>query len=251
MDALYRKRTNLNNKFKVFHSHVQSVSRATVIEEHDVEELNFRLNKVECFYETFNEIQTQIDEEVSLNELDKEYQERTAIETLYFSSKGMAKSIITKFTKTSSVQSVSGSSSNSTKLNVKLPLIQIPKFSGDADNWLEFRDTFVSLIHDSNELDDIEKFHYLRSSLSGKASECIKNMVFSANNYNAAWEAICDRFNNKRNLIFTHIQAIFTAESVSKESSLKLRALVDCISKNLRSLKSRIADEQLFDNIKT
>jgi len=39
----------------------------------------------------------------------------------------------------------------------------------------EFRDTFKSLVHDSVNISDIEKFHFLRVSLEGSAKEILQN----------------------------------------------------------------------------
>lgn len=50
---------------------------------------------------------------------------------------------------------------------IKLRTIELPKFNGSQYNWLEFRDTFESLIHDNNTISYIKKFHYLRAALEG------------------------------------------------------------------------------------
>ncbi|XP_055584992.1 uncharacterized protein LOC129737855 [Uranotaenia lowii] len=54
---------------------------------------------------------------------------------------------------------------------VKLPEIRLPSFSGKLREWISFRDSFQSLIHNNDQLAPIEKFSYLRSSLSGEALE--------------------------------------------------------------------------------
>lgn len=46
--------------------------------------------------------------------------------------------------------------------NIKLPTISLPKFSGDYNNWLEFKNTFESVIHSSNDLNDIMKYYFKR-----------------------------------------------------------------------------------------
>lgn len=52
---------------------------------------------------------------------------------------------------------------------VKLPVIDIPKFSGDYSEWLSFCDAFSSLVHTNRSLNNIQKFQYLRSALMGSA----------------------------------------------------------------------------------
>lgn len=60
--------------------------------------------------------------------------------------------------------------------SVKLPTIELQKFGGELESWLGFRDTFRSLIHDNNSLGNVKKFHYLKSSVKGKAEELIKSI---------------------------------------------------------------------------
>ena len=61
-------------------------------------------------------------------------------------------------------RSLSGESTRSSERNrrVKLPKIEVDKFSGDPKKWQEWWDSFDSLIN-SNELSDVDKFYYLRS----------------------------------------------------------------------------------------
>lgn len=93
---------------------------------------------------------------------------------------------------------------------IRLPTIELPKFSGDMAEWLSFRDTFESLINKNETIDIIQKFHYLKASLEGSAAQIIKSLEFSANNYVMEWNAICGRFNNKRLLAHNHIKDIFS-----------------------------------------
>ncbi|XP_050555965.1 uncharacterized protein LOC118281405 isoform X1 [Spodoptera frugiperda] len=132
---------------------------------------------------------------------------------------------------------VKGSHTNVHK-PVKLPTIQLPKFSGLYTNWLEFRDTFSSLVHCNDSIDEINKFHYLRASLEGSAAVVINSIEFSSSNYSVAWQLLCDRFDNKRLLIQNHVSALFNIESIIKESSVALKTLIDLINKDLRALES-------------
>ncbi|KAK9712250.1 Protein of unknown function (DUF1759) [Popillia japonica] len=129
----------------------------------------------------------------------------------------------------------SGHASNS--VNIKLPTIKLPKFEGKYSNWLEFRDTYESLIHTNASINEIQKFHYLRASLEGSAAQVIHSLEFTARNYAVAWEALLDRYNNNRLLVMNHVQGLFNIESISKESAESLRKIIDSVSKNLRALE--------------
>uniref|UniRef100_A0A6P7GQ42 Uncharacterized protein LOC114345092 n=1 Tax=Diabrotica virgifera virgifera TaxID=50390 RepID=A0A6P7GQ42_DIAVI len=117
-----------------------------------------------------------------------------------------------------------------------LKLVQDP--DGSYGGWLEYHDTYVSLIHKNPGINSIQKFHYLRASLSGEAAQVISSLEISAANYDIAWNLLCERFANTRLLIYNHTKALFALQPIQKDSSSYLRQLIDNISKNLRSLES-------------
>jgi hypothetical protein len=57
-----------------------------------------------------------------------------------------------------------------------LPGINIEPFSGDIRDWRPFQDLFVSLVGESPTLSNVEKMHYLTSSLRGNAARLIGNL---------------------------------------------------------------------------
>ncbi|XP_067217193.1 uncharacterized protein [Linepithema humile] len=121
---------------------------------------------------------------------------------------------------------------------IRLPTIELPKFSGEAAEWLSFRDTFESLIHKNETITPIQRFHYLKAALEGNALQIIKSLEFTAVNYTVAWKTICNRFNNKRLLAHNHIKAIFNIVSIKEESAAQIREVVDTLSKHLRALNA-------------
>lgn len=84
----------------------------------------------------------------------------------------------------------------------------------------------------------IQKYHYLRAALSGEASEVIKSLEFVGENYNAAWELLCDRYNNNRLLIYNHVKSLFSLDSLAHENSTLIRKTIDSVYKHLRALQS-------------
>lgn len=63
-------------------------------------------------------------------------------------------------------------------MNMNLPPIKLPVFNSDYGRWLEYRETFESLIHQNDSLNHIQKFHYLRASLSEGALNVIQTWSF-------------------------------------------------------------------------
>lgn len=113
---------------------------------------------------------------------------------------------------------------------VKLPTIKLPTYRGSFDNWLEFKDSFNSLIHTNTAINDIQRFHYLRASLEGSAMQVIKSLEFSAANYHNAWDLLCSRYDNRRLLVHNHLKSLFSLEAINKESATQIRQLVDTVA---------------------
>lgn len=83
----------------------------------------------------------------------------------------------------------------------------------------------------------IEKFHYLKSTLSGGALQIIQSIDVTNENYEVAWTMLKKRFTNKKLLIKKHVNALFELKSVMKENSSNLRELLDVMTMNLRVLE--------------
>ena len=81
---------------------------------------------------------------------------------------------------------------------IKLLTIQIPKFGGQIAEFKHFHDTFSSLIINNQALDDVQKFHYLLSSVTNKAHQLIQNLPVTQQNFHVAWTLLCDNYNNER-----------------------------------------------------
>ena len=54
------------------------------------------------------------------------------------------------------------SSANSKTVRVKLPKLEVRKFSGKLEEWQEFWDSFESAIHSNDSLSNVDKISYLR-----------------------------------------------------------------------------------------
>ncbi|XP_045448243.1 uncharacterized protein LOC123656620 [Melitaea cinxia] len=132
---------------------------------------------------------------------------------------------------------------------VRLPKISIPTFHGHYQHWLEYRDTFISLIHSRSDIDDINKLHYLRASLKDSALLVIDSLDVKGDNYANAWKLLCSRYDNKRLLVNNHVQALFNVEQIQKESSQSIRHLIDITNKNLRALSTLDQPTQYWDTL--
>ncbi|XP_072384596.1 uncharacterized protein [Diabrotica undecimpunctata] len=241
---LRKKRGIIKSKltnFQKFLSKIQDLADIHDVSIHIVE-IETRLNKFQCLLHDFELIQDDIECHDSVSDNDSE--EREDFENSFYSAVALTKSILEKFNS----GRASENSDHSAKLNaiennvgscaIKLPTIEMPKFNGDFERWMDFRDSFDSLIIKNSNLSEIQKFHYLKSSISGNAATVISSLPLSASNFQLAWQLICERYANKCILKFSHTKAIFNLPKICKENPQQLRQLLDSVLSNLRSLKS-------------
>lgn len=229
---LIKKRGSYKGRLTTFSTYLNGLN-ISLLTATDVSELQLRIGKMKTVFEQYDEVQLSL--ECISDNLELHLSDRNEFESSYYKLIARAQTLVSNYSGECDNKSVNSSSCN--KL-VKLPTIQLPKFSGAYENWLEFHDTFSSLIHSNSEISDINKFHYLRTSLEGTAAIVIQSIQFCAMNYEAAWKLLCDRFDSKRLLIHNHVSALFNMESVTKESSSNLKRLIDNFNKNLLALKS-------------
>ena len=79
------------------------------------------------------------------------------------------------------------------KPGVKLPHLKLPTFEGDPSLWNSFWDMFRCTIHDHKELDNVQKFTYLRGQFYGDALKLIEGFVVQDTNYEPALDLLKKR----------------------------------------------------------
>ncbi|UYV76756.1 hypothetical protein LAZ67_14001959, partial [Cordylochernes scorpioides] len=120
--------------------------------------------------------------------------------------------------------------------NVNLPKINLPIFNGDSANWLSFREIFNSTINSNQTLTEIQKFQYLNASVKGPAEKLIRGFPISDKNYQQAWDTLCNIFNNRRELVFSQINKIFSIRPLKSISAGSLYEILDVCNEGIRNL---------------
>lgn len=72
-------------------------------------------------------------------------------------------------------------------LDIKLPHIRNPTFSGDYTAWTSFHDLFEALVVKKSSLTDVQRLHHLKSFLSGDAEVLLRKYSVQENNFEPAW----------------------------------------------------------------
>ncbi|GFR25346.1 uncharacterized protein TNCT_463861 [Trichonephila clavata] len=68
---------------------------------------------------------------------------------------------------------------NNPALSLNLPKLRIPNFSGDSSTYLEFINSFTNAIDANESLNNVDKFIYLKSFLSGEASKIVSSFALT------------------------------------------------------------------------
>ncbi|XP_055622539.1 uncharacterized protein LOC129766108 [Toxorhynchites rutilus septentrionalis] len=123
-------------------------------------------------------------------------------------------------------------------LNIRLPELILPKFSGKLEDWCVFRDSFESAVGSRDDISAVEKMHYLKGLVHGEAARILDPIKISEQGYKDAWRSLRLRFENKRQLIKCHIKTLFDTPTMRKESAEELLTLVDRFEQQISVLKN-------------
>lgn len=254
IDRLVAKRNQCERQFQKFSEFFEKLNKD---DEQAIIQLRMRTDKIEQLLEEVNEI----DLEIEL--LDKNFVVDLTFEDRFYDVVAQAKECLNQlnnkvkqqhspdnfYQNQNMFQSVPFLSGNMAQGGAKLPNLGLPQFDGDYGKWMQFKETFGTLISKNQFLDDIQRFYYLLDSLQGDARKIVESLEITADNYRIAWELLESRFNNRPVIVHSHIKAIFDAPTLTVESFISMRNLVDNLERNLRSLKSLGEPVEYWDKL--
>ncbi|KOC58678.1 hypothetical protein WH47_08042, partial [Habropoda laboriosa] len=114
----------------------------------------------------------------------------------------------------------------------------LPKFDGRLEKWVAFKDAFSTMIHAHSGLSDIQKLHYLRLSLSGKAESAIESFTISEDNYKAAWDQLNETYDNTRALVLQHAALLRNTPTMTDDTAESIRDMINHMQSQIRSLQA-------------
>ncbi len=137
---------------------------------------------------------------------------------------------------------------SSTHHAIRLPRLELPKFDGNLQDWVSFRDLFVNAVHNSS-LSNVDKLTQLKTLLTGEAARQIRSLVLSDANYDIAWKSLQDRYENNRELLFTILRRLFNQSQVPANNATAIRSLIDTTKECVRSLDVLSIPTQHWDAV--
>lgn len=118
---------------------------------------------------------------------------------------------------------------------IRLDATRLPKFDGDRSTWLKFHDEFTANVHNKNYPNTV-KLSRLRECLAGAALRVIDAaQPADGDTYVGAWTALKDRYDNKRFLVNSHLNAIFNFRLNGKHDIMRM---VDTFEATIRALNA-------------
>ena len=129
-----------------------------------------------------------------------------------------------------------GQLNSSQTASVRLPILEIPTFSGDRLKWTEFWDTFEASVDTNTNISDIEKLNYLLSKLSEEAKHSVSGILLSNENYNVVVDLLKERYGDSQTVINSHYVLINLKSA--QNTPRGLRSLYDQTEKHFRSLQT-------------
>ena len=120
---------------------------------------------------------------------------------------------------------------------LRLPQIQIPKFNGDASQWLAFWGQFKK-VHLDKTLTQEDKFHYLLQSVEGRAKDVVLSYPPSAGNYEKVLSQVKNRFAKDTVIVEYYIRELLNLvfQQVSGSLNLKLHEIYDKLNSYIQNL---------------
>ena len=102
--------------------------------------------------------------------------------------------------------------------------------------WQEFWDTLESRIHKNKDVQNVDKFNYLRSQLRGQVSEMLMGIELTNDNYNTTIDLLKELYGKKQIMIDLQYVQINNIPMASYKTAW-LREFCDCTEKHLRALE--------------
>ncbi|XP_070554752.1 uncharacterized protein [Ptychodera flava] len=162
---------------------------------------------------------------------------------------------ITDFIKNNKPNNATGPSANSdtatqdtSKKTVALPKLQLKTFSGNVLEWVSFYDTFKSSIHNDKNLENIQKFTYLRSVLTDEAARTISGLALTNSNYDHALELLIERYGQNHLIIDAHMTALWQIPQPTSDIN-SLRLFYDTLESHIRGLQSLGKEENAYGEL--
>ncbi|XP_073995746.1 uncharacterized protein [Rhodnius prolixus] len=198
-------------------------------------EIKARLISIQQYWSMFEEIQNEIElNHKTMGEQDGEKNNRANFERLYYET--IANSVL--FLEQLIAENPKLTQDKRFMFDVQLPGISLMKFSGNLAEWVIFLNSFKTLVHNNNALDEFKKLCYLKISLYGRAALMITD--YKMNDYRKAWQILEEKYNEELLLLREQAKTLYELpkmEETTLDSLMKLWSTVKLFIEKLDSFE--------------
>jgi hypothetical protein len=227
ISSLRRKRDSCLSKIQLITENIDKYQQSSTHDVNILKTYNKRTeenwNRIRLAYEELNDL----DEEENSNELEA-FNNYLALEARLMNP--------IEGDRTATPSKPIGSEAPAT--TVRLPEMRLPTLDGTLENWSSFHNAFSLTIDNIHHLTPVQKFQYLRSTLTGETADCINAIILNNANYNDTLALLKEKFECLRHTALCLNRALIKYPEITKESPEALRHLIDTIKQNLRSLNN-------------
>lgn len=249
LESLKNKRRTLKASCTRIKGYVDFVQDIT---DEMIAQLKVRKEKLELYWQQYDDVQSQIE----LIETGAEGSDRDNFEASYFNLIARIHYLLdsARSTRASQANAAAFNVESSQQANVNthicLPKLNLPVFSGKYQEWTPFSQMFHTMITNNNRLTNIEKFQYLKSSLSRDPTDAIESPdELSDQNFEVAWNILEKRYDKLCIIVQAHIQSVLELPHIKKENYLELRQLLNVTTKHINALKALKRPVENWDNL--
>ena len=137
-----------------------------------------------------------------------------------------------------SVKAASGKEDDEvSKLQAKLPKLQISKFNGSFTDWPRFWNLYAETIHKSS-VPAVSKFSYLKELLCEKARKTIEALPHTPEGYNRATAVLKDRFGKECEIVKCFVKEIMELPYIPTANVKKVHEFHDNLAYCVQSLET-------------
>lgn len=238
--ALIRNRGHIKAKFTIFDKYIRDWTSQI-----GIRALEARLKGIEENFQTFNIVQNQI---TLLDDSEAQRNEGEKIEKIYYELVERAYQLLDS-NRVEQLQSPLSPTYVQASPDIKLPKIELVKFSGDYKQWVNFSEIFKSLVIKNSTLTEVQKLYYLKAVVVGEAASLINSLELSEVNFQVAWKLLEDRYQNRKITINILIREMFNFPTLNKESAASLRNLLDIFQRNVGALTAMKEPTEYWDTL--
>ncbi|XP_054709241.1 uncharacterized protein LOC129218946 [Uloborus diversus] len=200
-------------------------------------EVLIRIQRLDTLFTEFEKL------DVLLDDKDSEIAE---FEEKYFRLKAQYQNKIESFHVPSQIREVQINGGGSTVTqnaetnlsNFRLPKLNITPFSGNFNDWINFKDLYLVTVHNQDSLSNVQKFQYLKGLLTDEPASLIKHIPLSNASYLEAWENLLDRYDKKKKIVQSLIGTFLEQKGISRANDTNLKNFMDTSDEIIRGLKA-------------